>query len=170
MTNEYPKPDNDDTPNYYGGGLPNNPAPQAPAHDPYANPVQPQPYNPVAQYPAAQQFNNPYTPQTPYQQSPNYGFAPAPAPTNKNALISLVTSLVTLFILNGFPVVGTIASIVGIVFGHKALKETADVPNSGHGMALAGVICGYVALAGSFIVGGFIILLIIAAMSGSSTV
>lgn len=173
MTNEYPKPDNDDTPNYYGG-VPTNSAPQPPANDPYgspyANPVQQQPYNPAGQYPAAQQLNNPYAPQNPYQQAPNYGYAPAPSPTNKNALISLIVSLATLFILNGIPLVGTVASIVGIVFGHKGLRETADVPNSGHGMALAGTICGYVALAGSFIMGALIFILVLAGLSDSSTI
>lgn len=166
MTNEYPKPDNDDTPNYYGGGVPNNPAPQPPAHDPYSNPyAQPaqQPYNPPTSYPAPQQFNHPYGNQNPYQQPVAYGMAPTPAPTNKNALISLITSLVTLFILCGIPVLGTITAIVGIVFGHKALKETTNEPNSGRGMALAGTICGYAALVVSLLVGAFIVLMVFAA-------
>lgn len=172
MTNEYPKPDNDDTPNYYGGGMPNNPAPQPPAHDPYGNPYAnpAQPYNPAAQYPAPQQFNNPYGNQNPYQQPVAYGMAPNQAPTNKNALISLIVSLATLFILCGVPVVGTISAIVGIVFGHKALKETTNEPNSGRGMALTGVICGYASLAASLLIGGLVILVILgAALSDGST-
>lgn len=174
MTNEYPKQENDSTPNYYGGGMPNNPAPQPPAHgpygDPYANPVNPQTYNPAVQYPTHNQFNNPYGNQNPYQQPVAYGMPPAPTPTNKNALISLITSLATLFILCGVPIVGTIAAIVGIVFGHKALKETTNEPNSGRGMALTGVICGYVALVASLIIGALMILIIVgAALTESGT-
>jgi hypothetical protein len=169
MTNEYPKPENDDTPNYYGGGLP-NPAPQPsadPYNNPYAQPAQ-QPYAQQAPYSAPQQFNA-YGNQNPYQQPVGYGMAPTSAPTNKNALISLITSLATLFILCGIPVVGTIAAIVGIVFGHKALKETTNDPNSGRGMALAGVICGYASLAMSLIIGGLLVLIFIgAAVSGTS--
>lgn len=172
MTNEYSKQENDSTPNYYGGGMPNNPAPQphGPYGDPYANPVNPQTYNPAVQYPTHNQFNNPYGNQNPYQQPVGYGMPPVPTPTNKNALISLIVSLVTLFILCGIPVVGTITAIVGIVFGHKALKEIPDEPNSGRGMALTGVICGYVSLAASLVIGGLVILFILAAaVSGSST-
>lgn len=168
MTNEFPNPDNNEVPNYYGGGMP----PQQSTNNPYVNPVSDQPYYAQggSQLPAPQPFSNPYVNQAPYQQPIPYGFAPAPAPTNKNALISLITSLATLFILCGIPVVGTIAAIVGIVFGHKALRETPNVPNSGRGMALTGTICGYAALAASLLVGALVILIILgAAVSGSSS-
>lgn len=190
MTNESNNPNSEETPNYYGGGVPSAPqqpyaAPQPDNSNPYANQsygnAAPQkPYEaPQQPYAAPQNFNNPYGNPAQQQQPqymqpqyqppmPNYGVAPQSS-TNKNALISLITSLVTLFILCGIPLVGTVAAIVGIVFGHKALKETKDVPNSGNGVAIAGTICGYVALAASIIVSGFILLIIVAAAMDGST-
>lgn len=165
---------NDGTPNYYGGGVPptSSQAPQNPDwNNPYTNPnnqpVAPLPSNPYSQpyYNQAQQHGNPYSNQ-PYQQP--YG-AMAPVPTNKNAIISLVASLATLFILCGIPVLGTIAAIVGIIFGHKGLKETQEVPNSGRGIALAGTICGYAALVASLLVSAFILFVFLAAIAGEAS-
>lgn len=167
MTNYSPEPNNKETPNYYGGGVPNNPVPQPPLHDPYANPqtTPEQSSNPYSQpyYNQAQQHGNPYQ-QQPYQQP--YGVMPQQVPTNKNAIISLVASLATLFILCGIPVLGTIAAIVGIIFGHKGLKETQEMPNSGRGIALAGTICGYAALVASLLVSAFILFVFLAAIAG----
>lgn len=164
MTDEFTNPENDNTPNYYDGGVPNNMTPPQPTHDPYGNAYAQssspqQTYNPAGQYPAPQ-FNTQYGNQNPYQQMSNYGGVPQ-TQTNKNAIISLIVSLATFFIFCGIPIVGTAGAIVGIVFGHKALKETSNTPNSGNGVALAGVICGYVALVASILVGAIVILYVI---------
>jgi hypothetical protein len=186
MNNYSPDPKNDGTPNYYQGGIPPvptespNPDLNNPYTNPHHNPAQPSnplPNNPYSQpqYTAPQAYgvqqqpnsvyaNHAYSP-NPYQQQA-YAMTPQ-TPTNKNAIISLVASLVTLFILCGIPVLGTIAAIVGIVFGHKALKETEEVPNSGHGMAIAGTICGYAALLASILVSAFVVLLVVASIAGS---
>lgn len=195
MTNESINPNNEETPNYYGGGVPSAPqqqqpyaAPQPDNSNPYANPsygnAAPQkPYEaPQQPYAAPQDFNDPYANPAPQQMQPQYmqpqymqqapnfgGMAQAPTPSNKSAVISLVASLTTLFMLWVIPVIGTLAAIVGIVFGHKALKEISNSYNSGRGVAMTGLICGYVSLAFSLLWGVFLILLVIAgAMSDTS--
>lgn len=132
-------------------GTPNHQAPQW--ENPHGNSAQPD--NPNS-HPSFSQsvphYSNPYGNQL-------YGAAPMTGVTNKNAIIALVVSLSTLFILCGIPLVGTITAIVSIVFGHKGLNETREVPNSGRGMALAGTICGYLALAVSIVIVAIYVLL-----------
>ena len=74
--------------------------------------------------------------------SPPYQYvAPPPGPkTNGLAIASLVCSLAT-FMFCG------VGSILGIVFGHIARHQTKRSGDAGAGMALAGVIIGYVTLA-----------------------
>lgn len=66
----------------------------------------------------------------PYPQ-PVYAIAP---PTNGLAVASLVCSLL------GF-------SVLGVIFGHIALGQIRSKGESGHGLAVAGLIIGYIALA-----------------------
>jgi hypothetical protein len=95
-------------------------------HDPY-NPKQPgQPYG-----------------QPMYGQQPMYGYGyPPPAPKSQtNAILALVLSCV------GFVTCG-ITAIVGVIFGHIAMGKIKRGEEEGHGMALAGLILGYVVIAG----------------------
>jgi hypothetical protein len=64
-----------------------------------------------------------------------------PAGTNGMAIGALVTSLVGLFFC-GVP------SIVGLVLGIVAMRETSRTGQDGHGMALAAVIVGAIVLVG----------------------
>lgn len=66
--------------------------------------------------------------------------------TNTMAILSLVFSLIAL-------------SVLGVIFGHIALKQIADRGESGRGLAIAGLVVGYLSIVLS-IVGG--ILLVIA--------
>lgn len=165
MDNEFIKPNtNEDsnTHNYYGGGVPDtgNYAPQTPyGNQPYPSPAYQQPGFPA-------QHSNPYAAQHGYPA--NYGAVPQPTPTNKNALISLITALVCMFFLNAVPVLGTAGSIVGVVFGHKALNETPDAPGSGRGMALAGIIIGYVSVVSSIAILGLYALVFLGAIASAS--
>ncbi|GII56117.1 hypothetical protein Pth03_45060 [Planotetraspora thailandica] len=76
------------------------------------------------------------TTQPPYGQ-PQYGYAP-PAPNRNNglAIASLILGL-TGFITCGF------TSILAVVFGHVALGQIRRDRTDGHGMAIAGVILGW---------------------------
>ena len=78
-----------------------------------------------------------YGQQDPYQQ-PGYGYPPQPTPTKTNglAVASLVLGL-TGFITCGF------TSLLAIVFGHVSLGQIKRDRTDGHGMALAGVVLGW---------------------------
>jgi hypothetical protein len=68
------------------------------------------------------------TPPAPQYIAPQQQFA---APTNVLAIISLVTSLIGI-------------GLAGIITGHIALGQIRRTGEQGHGMALAGLIVGYV--------------------------
>ncbi|WP_228407368.1 DUF4190 domain-containing protein [Leucobacter muris] len=85
----------------------------------------------------------------PYQQA----YAAAP-PTNTLAIIALISSF---FI-----------SLAGVICGHIALKQIERTGESGRGLALAGLIIGYVGLAIGAIVVLFYVILIIGLASSSS--
>ena len=73
----------------------------------------------------------------PYAASPSYG-APASQRTNVLAIVSLVSSF---FI-----------SIVGIITGHIALSQIKKTGERGRGLAIAGLVIGYVGLLTGIIV------------------
>lgn len=126
-------------------------------------PIAPQPPAPAAQSvnpyvsaPAAAPPVNPYAPATPaYQPVPTspppaaltpysttgaaYAYAPR---TNPAAIASLVLSLAGLLTW--------ITAIGGVISGHIALSQIKRTGEGGRGMALAGIIIGYV-LVGFFV-------------------
>ena len=79
-----------------------------------------------------------------------YG-AGGPAKTNTLAIVSLVSSLIGIFII---PLLGSLA---GIITGHISLGQVKKTGEQGRGLALAGTIIGYVGL--GFIVIGLIVFL-----------
>ena len=69
---------------------------------------------------------------------PPYGYAPAPQRTSGLAVASLVLGLVWIY---------WIGSILAVIFGHIALAETKRDPRvGGRGMAVAGLVLGYLGL------------------------
>lgn len=76
-----------------------------------------------------------YGPQQPYPYGPAYGYPP-PTSTNGMAIGSLVTSIFG-FLCYGIP------GAVGAVLGHVALRQIARSGQQGRGLALAGVIVGW---------------------------
>jgi hypothetical protein len=88
-------------------------------------------------------------------------YAPArPVGTNGKAIAALVTSLSGLFFC-GVP------SIVGVILGIIAMRETKRTGQEGHGMALAGVIVGALSVVG-WLVYVVVIFVVIAASSTST--
>jgi hypothetical protein len=71
---------------------------------------------------------------------PNYVLPPAALPTSGLAVASLVTGIL------GFIIAPVVCSIIAIITGYSARKETRSVPPraSGDGMATAGIVMGYV--------------------------
>ncbi|ANJ27840.1 hypothetical protein ATC03_15105 [Agromyces aureus] len=93
--------------------------------------------------------------------APAYG-APTPAKTNVLAIVSLVASLVGFFTGIGF--------LVGIVCGHIGISQIKKTGEQGRGMAVAGLVIGYIGLVLSIILTiVFIVLFAIAASYGGST-
>ncbi|WP_150956199.1 DUF4190 domain-containing protein [Microbacterium testaceum] len=118
------------TPPAYGASAPEAPAYGAPA---YGAPAYGQSTTSTYGQPAYGTPNAAY----------GYGGAyAAQARTNVLAIISLVASLVGFVMI--LPVVGSIA---GVIMGHISLKQIKERGERGRGMALAGVIVGYVTLA-----------------------
>ncbi|TQK19436.1 uncharacterized protein DUF4190 [Microbacterium sp. SLBN-154] len=106
---------------------------QPPAQTPYPGPS---PYGATA----------PYGSQPPYGNAP-YGAYAAPR-TNVLAIVSLISSIASFVVL---PFIG---SLVGVITGHMALSQIKRTGEQGRGLALAGMIVGYVGL-------GFILLLVL---------
>ena len=124
------------------------PIPPAPAHD--STPSSPTP-PPVAPSPATTGYGaQGYSGSAGYP-APAYGNAVATVRTNVLAIISLVASL-SGFIL--FPVIGPIA---GVITGHISLAQLKTSGEQGRGLALAGVIIGWVSI-------GFAVLIIAIAL------
>ncbi|RDI30808.1 DUF4190 domain-containing protein [Lentzea flaviverrucosa] len=117
-------------------------------YDPY-NPKQPG--DPYGQQP-------PYGQPGQYGQQPMYGYPPPPK-SQTNAILALVLSLV------GFATCG-VTSIVGVIFGHIAMGKIKRGEEEGHGMALAGIIVGYVVIVGYLLFIAFYVFAIFAAVNG----
>ncbi len=76
----------------------------------------------------------------PYGVVPGYGY-PAPPKTNTLAIVSLVSSIAGIVILYG------IGSIAGVITGHLAISQIKRTNEGGRGLAIAGLIIGYVGVA-----------------------
>ncbi len=126
-------------------------------YDPY-NPKQ-QPGDPYGQQ---QPYGQPGQP-GPYGQQPmyGYGYPPPPPKSQTNAILALVLSCV------GLATCG-VTAIVGVIFGHIAMGRIKRGEEDGRGMALAGVIVGYVVIAGWLLYLAIIIIAIVAAANQST--
>lgn len=80
------------------------------------------------QFPISEQ---PYAP-------PPYPY-PAGRPTSGLAVAALVLGIVWVW---------GVGSILAVIFGHVALAETKDGRKGGHGLAIAGLVLGWIGVAG----------------------
>ena len=101
---------------------------------------------------------------TPYQTPAAGGVGPYPtAPNNGNAIASLICGITSiLMFFTCF--LGIVAGIPAVICGHLALKQINEsaVPMAGRGMAIAGLITGYLTIAGTLCFG---VIMLIAVMS-----
>jgi hypothetical protein len=99
----------------------------------------------------------------PYQGG--YGYQPygqgQPSGTNGKAIAALITSIVGLLFC-GAP------AIVGLVLGVMAMRETKRSGQDGHGMALAGVIIGALAVVGWLLYVVVIVVMVVLTSPSSS--
>ena len=102
----------------------------------------------------------PAAPQVPgYTPAPGYAQAPSAAPTNTMAIVSMISSIIGWFAFGSL-------CIVGVILGHISLKQLKTSGEGGRGMALTGLIMGYIGIAGWVI--GLIIFLIVLGIAGAS--
>lgn len=105
-----------------------------------------QPYGPPGGQPEQPgQPGQPYAPYGAYggaygQPAQPYGY-PAPAPTNGMAIASLVVSVVSIVACAGF------TGFIGAILGHVARGQIKRNNEQGAGLALAGIIVGWVGFA-----------------------
>jgi uncharacterized protein DUF4190 len=92
----------------------------------------------------------------PYAQ-PAYGYGPR---TNSLAIASLVTGILAWV---ACPLLG---AILAIIFGHVARGQIKQSGEAGGGMAVAGLVLGYVNLAGTLLVGIVWVLFVAGAIIG----
>src|SRR5207245_709492 len=83
------------------------------------------------------------------------GAVPAQRPINSLAIVSLVAGIAGYVIPHPF-----IAGLVAIVTGHMARRQIRQTGESGSGLALAGLLLGYVHLVLSILVVGLIVLVL----------
>ncbi|HEX8995541.1 MAG TPA: DUF4190 domain-containing protein [Ktedonobacterales bacterium] len=120
-------------------------------------PSQPyEPYQPQPSYPAPEQ--QPYAAYAPPQQPYPMGYAPpmGPGPTSGMAIASLVCSLLGI-------------GLVGVILGHLALNEIKRTNGytQGRGLAIAGLIIGYLQIAAGVVIVAIVIISI--AFSANTT-
>ena len=124
-------------PDQPGGPVPPPPPPpSAPAYGQPAAPAYGQPAAPAYGQPAAPAYGQPAY----GQPAPGYA-QPAGAKTNVLAIVSLIASIA------GFVIAWGIGSIVGIICGHISLNQIKKTGEQGRGLAVAGLIVGYIGLA-----------------------
>lgn len=123
-------------------------APAAPEHGtPFAAPT---PTVPPASPSAPSAYGGPGAYGTP----PAYGYAAPyapPAPTNGLAVTSMILGIAGLVLI--WVVVPLLASIAAVITGHIALGQCKRNPQlGGRGMAIAGLILGYIGVAGLILI------------------
>ena len=150
-------------------GFPSQPAPAqpAPAHPAQSTYPAPAPQGPYG-YAPGHVAQSPYAPQGQPYPSPPYA-VPA-RPTNGLALTALICGIAGIVLSPTilFLVVPIVISIAAVVFGHIAMARLKRDPGAGgRGMALTGLILGYVPIVVSLL--GLIILVIITVSIGAFT-
>lgn len=100
----------------------------------------PPPSGPPAPQPGSPPYQPYGAPSGPYgAPSAPYGTFPATPPTNGLAIASLVVSIGSVVFCCGLP------GIVGAILGHVARKQIREEGQAGDGMALGGIIVGWIA-------------------------
>ncbi|MGK3947476.1 DUF4190 domain-containing protein [Microbacterium sp. K2] len=145
-------------------GYPTSPQPpQYAPQQPYGSAVT-QPYGAAAQPP----YYAASAPGQPGAGYPSYGATPYPAPRPASglAITSLICGIAGVVLF--WAVVPLLASIVAVITGHMALRQTKQNPAiGGRGMAFAGLIMGYTMV--GFLVIGIVMTVISAVFFGAFT-
>ncbi|MGW0431453.1 DUF4190 domain-containing protein [Micromonospora sp. NPDC003197] len=122
----------------------NDPSQSNPQPAAYPDPNQPTSGYPVSGYPVS---GEPFKAEgTPVGAYPGYGYPmiAVAQPTNGMSIAALVVSIVGVFGLCGYGLGGFIG-IIGAILGHVSRRQIRQKGESGDGMALAGIIVGWIA-------------------------
>lgn len=103
------------------------------------------------------------------QQAPQYAapqhsgqYAPAPASsTNTMSIISMISSIIGLFTWG-------ILCVLGVILGHISLSQIKRSGEGGKGMALTGLIVGYIGIAG-WIIAAILLIVVLGVFSAAAT-
>src|SRR5262249_8192149 len=79
------------------------------------------------------------------QPYPMYAYPVAQPRTNPAAITALILSIVAFPFLLCYGIVGALLGVAGAIVGHVARNQIRDRGEGGGGMALAGIICGWIA-------------------------
>jgi len=123
-------------------GQPGQPAYGQPGQPAYGQPAYGQPGQPAYGQPGQQAYGQPGYGQPGYGQPG--GGAPA-TKTNVLAIVSLIASIA------GIVIFWFIGSVVGVICGHISLNQIKRTREEGRGLAVAGLIVGYIGIALSII-------------------
>ncbi|MEU8005788.1 DUF4190 domain-containing protein [Catellatospora sp. NPDC049111] len=142
---------------------PASPDPFSQQPDPYAAPATPNPYSPppaadpyaappvsADPYAAPAVSGAPYSPQptgaygVPY--TPYAAAGPATPGTNGMAIASMVLGIVGLLMCWCYGI-GALPGLIGAILGHVSQKQIRERQQEGRGMAIAGIITGWSAVA-----------------------
>ncbi|GAA1385634.1 DUF4190 domain-containing protein [Catellatospora chokoriensis] len=155
-------------------------APGSPAASPVAAPGHwPNPYQAAAHHPAAghptggwpQVPGQPLGQPNPYGAYPPPGYAPYPyvylqRRTNGMAIGAMVTALAGAVMLCFYGVPALILGPLGAILGHVARRKIRESGEEGDGMALTGIIVGWIATAlGLLIIAAIVALIVFSAES-----
>lgn len=114
---------------------------------PYGTPEYPQPGYPASMPPPGQPYG-PYPQQVPWVVS---------RPTNGMAVASMVLGILWLY---------WVGSILALIFGYIARRQIRERGESGDGMAIAGIVLGWVGVGVALI---FIVVLLVSLTAATST-
>ncbi|WP_293876540.1 DUF4190 domain-containing protein [uncultured Brevibacterium sp.] len=109
--------------------------------------------------------NEPANPTPAYNPTPTYNAQPAPygapgypmrRPTNGLAIAALIVGIISLVSTWPFGIIG----IAPAIMGHIALKQCKERDQEGKGLAIGGLVTGYIAVAGFVVIVLFFIFVI----------
>jgi Domain of unknown function (DUF4190) len=144
---------------------PSWPSPQPnPSQQPYADPYGGAPTSPSYGAPTSPSYAVPTGSPAGYPVYPAYGYGPAmppPPKTNSLALTSMILSLCGLAC--------GLTAPVGAIMGHVARRQIRERGEAGDGMALAGIIVGWILTGLILAYVAFVVIMIIYAANHSSS-
>lgn len=161
----YPPPAGNDPfqqqPDPYAPQPPAAPDPYAPppvSGNPYSSPVSADPYStpPTSGTP----YSPPPPPAAPYTPYGGYQQVPASSGSNGMAIASMVLGIVGVLLCWCYGI-GALPGLIGAILGHVSLKQIKERGQEGRGMALTGIITGWIAVA--LVVVGIVIVAILIA-------